>query len=401
MKHAHFDLSSGIAGDMLLGALVDAGGDFKGLERALLTLPVEGWRLERERVERCWLVGTKVRVVMEREEKKHRHLPEIEKHIAASGLSGRAKRIATAAFRRLAEAEAKVHGIAVEKVHFHEVGAVDAIVDLCGAAHLIDQMGLTSFSVSPVNVGSGTVKCDHGIMPVPAPATAELLRGLPTYSDGPAVELTTPTGAAFLCALEATFGAQPVMSVTAIGNGAGDMDFPDRANFVRVCVGEIGNIALPVECESLLLLTAEIDDMSPELLAPIIARAMDAGALDATLEPVQMKKGRLGHRVTTLVEPERRDAVVERIFRETTTLGIKIIPVERLALRRRMDEIETPWGIVRVKIAQWGDEPLRAVPEYEDCRLVAAEAEVTLAEVHAAAQARALEHFLRENTPIV
>jgi hypothetical protein len=399
MKHAHFDLSSGIAGDMLLGALVDAGGDFEALERALRTLPVEGWRLERERVERCWLVGTKVRVVMEREEKAHRHLPEIEKHIAASKLTPRAKAIATAAFRRLAGAEAKVHGIAIDQVHFHEVGAVDAIVDLCGAAHLIDQMGLTGFSASPVNVGSGTVKCDHGVMPVPAPATAELLREAPTYSDGPAVELTTPTGAAFLRALEPTFGAQPVMSVTAIGNGAGTKDFKDRANFVRVCIGEVSENALPLERQTLLLLTAEIDDMSPELLAPIIGRAMDAGALDATIEPVQMKKGRIGHRVSALVTPDRRDAVAERIFRETTTLGLKVIAVERLALRRRMDEIETPWGIVRVKIAQWGEEPLRAVPEYEDCRLVAAEAGVTIAEVHAVAQERAREHFLKESAP--
>jgi uncharacterized protein (TIGR00299 family) protein len=387
MRHLHFDCSSGIAGDMVLGAMIDAGGDFEGLERALRTLPLEGWRLERQAVERGGLAATQVRVIRAKREHAHRHLPMIEKFIADSNLTPRAKERAARAFRLLAEAEARVHRIPPEKVHFHEVGAIDAIVDICGAMHLITAAGVEAASASSVEVGSGTVECEHGVMPVPAPATVELLRGVPTHSEGPPGELATPTGCAILRAVASTFGRQPDMRVDVIGHGAGTKERPGRPNLLRVLIGEAEQTSLPVESRPLLVLSAEIDDMTPELLAPIIDRTLAAGARDAHLAPIQMKKGRAAHRLVVLAPPERRDALVELIFRETTTFGVKVESVERLCLARRFEEVETPWGAVRVKIGLWGDEVLRATPEFEDCRALAQANGVPLPTVFAAAQA--------------
>jgi uncharacterized protein (TIGR00299 family) protein len=274
-------------------------------------------------------------------------------------------------------------------VHFHEVGAVDAIVDICGAMHLAAALGVETASAGSVNVGSGTVKCAHGIMPVPAPATAELLKGVPTHSEGQPGELATPTGAAILRSLASDFGRQPSMRVTAIGHGAGTREIPERPNLLRVMLGdrvEAQHAALlPVETRRLLLLSCEIDDMTPELLAPIIEAGLAAGALDVHVAPILMKKGRAGHRVMALVPPEQRDAVAELLFRQTTTFGLKIQEVERLALARRTETVQTPWGEVRVKIGLWGDEVLRATPEFEDCRRLAESAGVPLLHVHAAA----------------
>ncbi len=385
--HLHFDCSSGIAGDMVLGALVDAGGDFEDLQRALATLDLDGWRLERAEVTRGGIGGTQVRVLVNTREQTHRHLPMIEKIIAQSGLAATAKERATRAFRLLADAEGKVHRISPEKVHFHEVGAVDAIVDICGSMHLMAAMGVGSVSASPVNVGAGTLQCEHGTMPVPAPATAELLRGVPIYSEGPAVELATPTGAAILRALVGDFGPMPMMRFDVVGSGAGAREFPDRANLLRVFIGEAEASALPVKTRRLFILSAEIDDMTPELLAPVIDRGLAAGAVDVHLEPIHMKKGRAAWRVVALVPPEKRAALVELLFRETTTFGLKVQESEGLCLARRFEEVETAWGPVRVKIALWGDEILRVTPEFEDCRRLAEASGVALPDVHTSALA--------------
>lgn len=385
MPHLHFDCSSGIAGDMTLGALVDAGGDFDGLAQALETLPVTGWRMERGEVKRAGIAGTQIRVILEGEQKAHRHLPEIERFIAESGLAPLAKERATKAFRLLAEAEARVHRIAPEKVHFHEVGAVDAIVDICGSMHLVGQLGATSFSASAVNVGTGTVKCDHGIMPVPAPATAELLRGAPTFTDDAKGEMATPTGCAILRALVSDFGPMRTLQIGAVGNGAGTKGIAGRANFLRVLLGEREASGLPVESRRLLVITTEIDDMTPELLAPIVERGMAAGAVDVHLEPIQMKKGRAGWRLVALAPLEKRNAVAEMIFRETSTFGLKIHEVEGLCLQRRFREVQTKWGAVKVKVGLWGDEILREVPEFEDCRRLAEESDVSTQAVYLAA----------------
>lgn len=384
--HLHFDCSNGIAGDMVLGALVDAGGSLDGLTRALETLPVAGWRLECQEVHRAGIAGTQVRVHSE-ETRRHRHLPEIERIIAESGLAPPVQERARRAFRLLAEAEGRVHRIAPEKVHFHEVGAVDAIVDICGAMHLLSELGVVSASASAVNVGSGTVACDHGTMPVPAPATAELLRGVPIYADTLTGEMATPTGCAILRTVATEFGAMPPMRLTAVGNGAGTRAAEGRAGFLRALIGEREARALPVEARPLLVLTAEIDDMTPELLAPVIDRGLAAGALDVHLAPIQMKKGRPAWRLTVLAPPERRDALAELVFRETTTFGVKVETVERLCLARRFDTVQTPWGAVQVKIGLWGEEVLRATPEFEDCRRLAEGCGVPLPAVFAAAQA--------------
>lgn len=391
MTHLHLDCSSGIAGDMVLGALVDAGGDFTALEAALKTLPVSGWHLERHRVERAGITATRIEVILEREEHGHRHLPEIEGHIAHSALAPRAKERAVACFRRLAQAEAGVHRILAEKVHFHEVGAVDAIIDICGAMHLVTSLGVETASAGAVNVGGGTVKCAHGLMPVPAPATAELLRGVPVHGEGQPGELATPTGAAILRTLATEYGRQPPMRVEAIGHGAGSRDFAERPNIVRAMLGQLAESGgrLPVESRRLLMVSCEIDDMTPELIAPVIEAGLAAGALDVHLGPVTMKKGRPGVRLAALVAPEQRDAVIESLFRRTSTFGVRVEEVERLALRRRMESVETPWGRVGVKVGLWGEEAIQASPEFEDCRRLAESSGVPLARVYSAAQGAA------------
>ncbi|MBN1477677.1 nickel pincer cofactor biosynthesis protein LarC [Candidatus Sumerlaeota bacterium] len=389
MTHLHFDCASGVAGDMILGGLVDAGGDFEGLTAALKTLALSGWRIEREEVRRGGIAGTLIRVIAGDGEPPHRHLPQIERSIGESGLAPRARERAIAAFRLLAEAEGAVHRTAPERVHFHEVGAVDAIIDICGAMHLATEMGVETASASSINVGSGTVECEHGTIPVPAPATAELLRGVPTHSDGPAVELATPTGAAIVRTLATQFGTQPRMRVEAIGCGAGTKEFPHRANLLRVFLGEREGAAesLPVESRTLLVITAEIDDMTPEMLAPVIERGLGAGALDVNIAPIQMKKGRPGWRLTALVAPESRGAVLELLFRETSSFGFRVQEVERVCLHRRFESVTTPWGEVAVKVGLWGEDVLRATPEFEDCRRLAETSGVPLPDVFAAAQA--------------
>jgi pyridinium-3,5-bisthiocarboxylic acid mononucleotide nickel chelatase len=389
MTHVHFDCASGVAGDMILGGLIDAGGDFEALTAALETLPLGGWRLEREEARRGGIAGTLIRVAVDEGQPPHRHLPQIEKIIGESRLAPRAQERAIAAFRLLAKAEGAVHRIAPERVHFHEVGAVDAIIDICGAMHLATALGVDTASASSINVGSGTVACEHGTIPVPAPATAELLRGVPTHSEGPTVELATPTGATIIRTLASQFGSQPRMRVDAIGCGAGTKEFPQRANLLRVFLGEREGAAeaLPVESRTLLVITAEIDDMTPEMLAPVIERGLGAGALDVNLTPIQMKKGRPGWRLTALAAPESRGAVLELLFRETSSFGFRVQEIERVCLRRRLESVTTPWGEVAVKVGLWGEDVLRATPEFEDCHRLAEESGAPLPDVFAAAQA--------------
>ena len=363
MPICYLDPFSGISGDMTVGALIDAGADPAALVAALDSL-VTGARFEIEKTKRRGIAASKFRVHAA-ETKSHRHLPHIARIIEQSGLSDAAKEKAIAVFRKLGEAEAQVHGVPIEKVHFHEVGAVDSICDIAGACAGFDLLGITDIQCAPVNVGSGTVQTEHGVLPVPAPATALLLTGRPIYSRGPQVELTTPTGAAIVTTLASRFGPMPPMRASSIGYGAGDNDFVEHANVLRIVVGEPTGAT---EAPTIAVIEANIDDSTPEVLGYAMERLLAAGALDVTLAPVMMKKHRAATLLTVLAAPEQQERLADIVFAETSTLGLRISTAERRVQERRFVEVETGYGRVRIKIGGAGG----FAPEYEDCRQLAA-----------------------------
>jgi uncharacterized protein (TIGR00299 family) protein len=372
----YLDAFSGISGDMLVGALADAGAEQAAIIAALDSLQT-GAAVSFERVKRCGITATKFHVTVA-ETHAHRHLAHILEMIARAALPERAKQNAAAVFQRLGEAEAAIHDVPIEQVHFHEVGAADSIADIVGACLAFELLGVTSIVSAPLNVGSGTAKMAHGVLPVPAPATAALLRGKPIYSAGPAMELTTPTGAALAVTLARDFGGLPPLRITATGYGAGGHDFPDRANVLRVILGEESGAA---EAATIAVLEANIDDLSPQILAYAMERLLEAGALDVTLQPLVMKKGRPGTLLRVLARPEGREALAQIVFAETSTLGLRFYTAERRVQARHWVEVETPHGKVRMKVSAEG----AYAPEYEDCRRVAREAGVPLKQVMAAA----------------
>ncbi len=418
IRVGYLECFAGISGDMLLGALVDAGVPVELLQSVAAGLNI-GAELRVESVVRSGIRATRVNVLEHgrvpeeaahahpHDEHSHhgghhgdghdsgheharvhgRHWPEIRALIDAAAISDEAKVIAQRAFALLAEAEAKIHGIAPEQVHFHEVGAVDAIVDIvCGAAGLAS-LGVDQWRVSAVNVGSGFVNCAHGKYPVPAPATAELLRGVPTYAAGPAMELATPTGAAMLRALECIVEPAP-LTVTSIGYGAGSRDPHGFANVLRLSVGT-GVRAEPKRFpqDRVVVLECAMDDATPQVLAHAMELALENRALDVMAAAVTMKKGRLGTLLTVLCRPEDEGALQQLLFRETTTLGIRRREEERVILERTFVTVETAHGKIRMKIAAAAGEVLNAMPEYEDCRRAAREHDVPLRVVMDAARA--------------
>jgi uncharacterized protein (TIGR00299 family) protein len=375
MKICYLDAFSGISGDMLVGALVDAGADCSAIGTALHSLGA-GAAVSFDKVKRCGIGASKFHVRCE-EAPKHRHLSGILKMIEGASLPDRVKKNASAVFQRLGEAEAAVHQTTVEKVHFHEVGAVDSIADIVGACLGFDLLGVSEIYSSPLNLGSGTVKSEHGIMPVPAPATAALVSGKPVYSRGPAVELTTPTGAAVAVTLARNFGTMPSMRISSIGYGAGDHDFAEQPNVLRIFVGEPSGAS---EATTVAVIEANIDDSSPQVLGYAVECLLEAGALDATLEPLEMKKGRPGALLRVIATPEQRQAVADIIFRETSTIGVRIYMAERIVQSRRWVEVETPHGKVRIKVSERS-----FAPEYEDCRALARATGVALKDIIAEA----------------
>jgi hypothetical protein len=361
---------------MTVGALMDAGADAARLVQSLEALGT-GAKFEVEKTKRRGIAASKFRV-MGGDAKTHRHLKPILEMIEKSGISSRARQNASAVFQRLGEAEAKVHDISIEKVHFHEVGAVDSICDIVGACVGFDLLDIDTVYSSPVNVGSGTVKTEHGVLPVPAPATSELLRGKPIYARGPSLELTTPTGAAIAATLAKDFGPLPPMRVIASGYGAGDYDFPEHANVLRVLIGESSGAQ---ESTTVAVLEANIDDSTPQVLGYAMERLLDSGALDVTLAPVHMKKGRPGTMLSVIARPEDRENLARVIFEETTTLGLRIYAAERRVKERHSVEIATAHGTVRMKVSENGS----FAPEYEDCRKLALATGVPLKEILAEA----------------
>ncbi len=368
---------------MTVGALIDAGASAASVIDALESLAT-GATFEVEKTKRSGLAASKFKVHLSPEPQKHRHLSHILAMIDRSGISVRSKKNASAVFQCLAEAESKVHGVSIEKVHFHEVGAADSIADIVGACVALDLLDVDDVCCSAINVGSGTVKTEHGVLPVPAPATANLLAGKPIYARGPAMELTTPTGAAIVTALSSAFGPVPPMRISSIGHGAGDRDFKESPNVLRVLIGE--RTGAP-ESTLVSVIEANIDDSSPQVLGYALERLMQAGALDASLSPLQMKKNRPGSLLRVIARPQDQEALASLVFAETSTLGLRIYAAERRIEERRIVEVETPFGKIRVKVSGHGS----FAPEYDDCRAIAASTGKPLPEILAAAQAAYLK----------
>ncbi len=371
MRLCYIDAFSGISGDMLVGALADAGASADELCAAIQSLGV-GAAARFERTRRGGIGAARFQVEAAGPQR-HRHLGDILRLIGAAALPDRVKQNATEVFRRLGEVEAAIHQVPVERVHFHEVGAVDSIADVVGACLAFELLGIEEIHCSPLNLGGGTVETEHGALPVPAPATAALLAGKPVYSEGPAVELTTPTGAALVATLARTFGAMPAMTLQAVGYGAGSRELAGRPNVLRVFVGEDSRA---VEAALVSVLEANVDDSTPEVLGYALERLLEAGALDATLEPVVMKKNRPGVLLRVIARPEDQERLAALMFAETST-GLRLYRAERRVQARRTVEVETPHGRVRIKVSEDG----RFSPEYEDCRKLALASGAPLREI--------------------
>ncbi len=380
MRIAYFDCFSGISGDMTLGALVDAGVDPAALQHAIggLGLPCE---LTFETVRRGGFRATYARVNTPHEHA-HRHLHHIEAMIDAAPLSPRQNDLARRIFRKLGEAEAAAHGIEMKKVHFHEVGAADSIVDIVGAAVGLDLLGVDRIEASPLPPGRGSVKAAHGRMPLPAPGTAELLKGIPIAESTADFEQTTPTGAAILATVADAFGPLPPMTIEAIGLGAGTADPPGLANIVRLFVGRA---AVPAGSDRVWVLETNLDDLPGEVVGYATTQLLAAGALDAFVTPILMKKNRPGVMVTVLCDESQIPAMEEILFRETTTLGVRRYPVSRHKLNRKATEVQTPFGPVQGKLGWLDGRPPQFSPEYDDCARIAAAQNVPLRDVYKAA----------------
>ena len=417
-KTAYLDCTAGISGDMTLGALIDAGVPVEVLNRAIGSLGLPNIKIEVNEITKCGIRAKKADVIIEPEHDDHhhhgehhgkhqgehhhhhhhRHLPEILQRInSAEHLTDNAKRIASSIFQRLGEAEAKVHGISIDKVHFHEVGAADSIADIVGAAVGFDHLGIDRVVASPVAVGSGTIKISHGIVPVPAPATAELLWGIPTAPSPAEAELTTPTGAAILAELASEFGPMPPMRIEQIGYGAGNRDFESHANIVRLTLGqaatnqmETGPSTVPQTdeygtLEAVWMLETNLDDISGEAIGYCIERCWTSGALDVFTFPIQMKKSRPGVLLSVICHDSSLAALERILFEETTTLGVRRTRWTRRILDRRAVEVDTPFGKIQGKVATLPDGTERFTPEYDSCRQIAETTATPLQKIYTAA----------------
>jgi pyridinium-3,5-bisthiocarboxylic acid mononucleotide nickel chelatase len=390
MRVAHFDCFSGISGDMVLGAVIDAGVSADAIRTALasLALPIE---LEVETVKRCGFRATKA-TVHATDEEDYRFLPDVQKVIAASTLAEKQRDLATRIFTKLAHAESAAHGMPLERVHFHEVGALDSIADILGAAVGLDLLGVDTFTSGSVPTGSGTVKCAHGIMPVPTPGTLELLKGVPLSKFTAKGELTTPTGAAILTTVVTGWTDSPAMTVERVGTGAGTKDFLEHPNILRLLVGS-GPLAPrvaseatrgasgPLDADTVTVLETNLDDCTPEVIGFTTERLFAAGALDVFTVPIQMKKNRPGVLLSVIAAPDVADACEAILFRETCTFGVRRHTATRRKLHREAVVVDTPFGPVQAKKG-WREGVEIVTPEYEDCARIAREQNVPLRAVY-------------------
>jgi len=389
MKIVYFDCFSGISGDMTLGALVDLGLDPDLLKGELSKLKLEGYQLSFSKTDKHSIAGTKAHVELthnHNHDHNHdhhhgRHLSEIRQLIEDSDLSDDVKVKAISIFVRLGEAEAKVHDTTIEEVHFHEVGAVDSIVDIVGAAIGISAMGIEKIYSSPLSLGTGLTKSSHGIIPIPVPATMELLKGVPVRQTEIKGELVTPTGAAIITTLSKGFGPMPEMVVDKIGYGAGTKDLAEQPNLLRVSLGAAGG---SYERDTINVVETNIDDMSSQIYDLLIDRLLEIGALDVFLTPIVMKKSRPAIKLTALVKSPQLEEVCACILSETTTLGVRIYQTNRKKLSREIIEVDTEYGKISVKLGKRGDEVVKFLPEYEDCKRIAREKNIPVMKIHQA-----------------
>ncbi len=388
MTIAYFDCFSGISGDMCLGAIVDAGLPLQELEKELKKIPVTGYRLSVEKVDRGHVEGSKVDVLLKPGSKVHavKKWKDVRKIIQDSELPLNIKKKGLSVFRNLFEAEAKVHGGSFQTVHLHELGAVDCMIDVFGTVIGLNLLGIKKILSSPVNLGSGLVRTQHGVLPVPAPATAEILRNVPVYAQGVQTELTTPTGAAIIKGLASGHGELPTMNIEKIGIGAGARDFPNWPNVLRIFIGTpvshnplkdmMGKLEEPVT-----VIETNIDDMNPQIFDHVIEMLYKAGSLDVSLTQMIMKRGRPGVKMTVLCNKGWEDAIIKIILRETSSIGLRYYETRRKIMQREIKTIDTEFGKIRFKVSRFGKEIMKSAPEYEDCRKVARRLHIPLIEV--------------------
>lgn len=380
MKIAYFDCFSGISGDMILGALADLGNDFSFIKKELKKLDLKGYSLSHKKVKRGVIETTRVDVKVTEKSSSKRNLKSIISIIKNSGLAEKIKNDSIKIFRRLAEAEATVHGTTINKVHFHEVGAIDSIVDIVGSVIGIHHLNISKIVSSSINIGSGFVKCDHGTLPVPAPAVVEILRGVPCFSSGIRQELTTPTGAAVIATLANEFGSLPELKTDRVGYGAGGKNLKEMPNALRIILGEL-SIANELKKE-IFVLETNIDDMNPEFYDVVMEKLFQAGAVDVFLTPIIMKKNRPATKLSVLTQQQNVEMLANEVLKNTTSFGIRFYPVERVMLEREFQEIETVLGKVKVKIGKRDGEICHISPEYEHCKKISREQGIPIKKVY-------------------
>lgn len=429
MRAVYFDCFAGVSGDMIIGAQLDLGVDLESLKQQLSSLRLDGYEVKSRRVERSGIAATKFDVEVDQTAQPERTLADIRSIIVASSATDHVKDQAIRVFERLAEAEARVHGTTPNEVHFHEVGAVDSIIDIVGALIGFELLGVERFFCSPLRLGSGSVNSQHGRLPIPAPATVELLRGVPVYAGELEGEFVTPTGAAIVATLCEEFGPMPQMTVARVGYGAGSRDPKGFPNALRLMIGEIeeadelgspaADSMLPhrdtgpvrghetggaaqtevyaTPDETIVVIETNIDDMNPQVYGFVMDRAFALGALDVFMIPAQMKKDRPGVLLTVLCQRVTVDPMIEMLLAETTTLGVRYYEARRRVLERTIETVETQYGPVRIKVARDGARTLHFQPEYEDCARLAVSAKAPFFEVHAAAAAAYRDRLKPDN----
>ena len=385
MKTLYFDCFAGASGNMILGGLVSLGVDERELVEQIKLLNVPDFEIEFSTANKSGISAIHASVKAPREHV-HRHLHHIEKIITDSNLADKIKQSAIQIFTRLAEAEAKIHGIEIKKVHFHEVGAMDAIIDVTGACIGFEMLEIERFACSKIHVGSGFAKMAHGKFPIPPPAVAELLQGIPIYSTEIQGELCTPTGAAIISTLCETYGEINDLNIEKIGYGAGTRDYEDFPNAIRLMVGESQSSKVKSQRSNLVLLETNLDDISPQILGFVMEKAFELGALDCWFTAIQMKKNRPATMISILCNPENRPQLTELLYLETTTLGIRVREVERECLERKFIKIQTQFGEIDVKIGIFNGKQVNAMPEFEQLKRIAVEQNVPLKEVRKAVE---------------
>ncbi|HYP25727.1 MAG TPA: nickel pincer cofactor biosynthesis protein LarC [Blastocatellia bacterium] len=385
MRLLYFDCFAGASGDMIIGALLDLGLDLEELRRQLASLSLSGYELSAARVKRSGIAATKFDVKVDDAKQPARRLSDIAEMIDNSAISDGCKAASLRVFERLAEAEARVHASTKERVHFHEVGAVDSIIDIVGAVVGFELLGVEQVISSPLRVGRGSVKAAHGLLPVPAPGTAELLRGVPVYAGEIDGEFVTPTGAAIVTTFSKAFGDLPRVSIDRVGYGAGTRDPKDFPNALRLLLCDYSEGATPDSRDSVIVIETNIDDMSPQVFGYVMDRAFALGALDLFMTPAQMKKDRPGVLLSILCEASKLDALADLLFKETTTLGVRYYEAKRRVLERSVETVETRFGPARVKVARDRGRTLHFQPEYDDCLRLAESSGAPLIEVQGAA----------------